>query len=165
MIACVDVCYRVSAASAACVLAERWTDERPWHERLARIAAPQPYEPGRFYLRELPGVLAVLQGVHEPVEVVVVDGYVWLDSRGRRGLGARVHDALGGGVAVVGVAKSPFAGGDFAVRVLRGASRRPLFVTAVGMDAAIAAERVRAMHGAHRIPTLLARADRLARAG
>ncbi|MFL5421116.1 MAG: endonuclease V, partial [Myxococcales bacterium] len=65
-------------------------------------------------------------------------------------------------IAVVGVAKSAFRGGE-ALPILRGTSRHSLFVTAVGMDAREAAQHVRAMHGAHRIPTLLKRADRLSR--
>jgi len=47
--------------------------------------------------------------------------------------------------------------------VLRGDSSRPLFVTAAGMNADGAAELVRGMHGLHRLPTLLKRADQLAR--
>jgi deoxyribonuclease V len=63
---------------------------------------------------------------------------------------------------VVGVAKRPFRGAP-ALEVLRGASARPLYVTAIGIDAAHAADGVRRMHGAHRIPTLLTRVDRLCR--
>ena len=40
---------------------------------------------------------------------------------------------------------------------------RPLFVTARGMPAADAARLVESMHGGHRIPTLIARVDHLAR--
>ena len=47
--------------------------------------------------------------------------------------------------------------------VLRGDSSRPLFVTAAGMNPHGAAELVRGMHGPHRVPTLLKRADQLAR--
>jgi hypothetical protein len=96
-----------------------------------------------------------------PVEAVVIDGHVWLRD-GQPGLGARLHEALGARIAVIGVAKAAFAGGS-AVPVLRGGSSRPLFVTATGMNAHGAAELVRGMHGPHRLPTLLKRADRLAR--
>ena len=63
---------------------------------------------------------------------------------------------------VVGVAKQAFADG-VAKPVLRGASKQPLWVTAVGTDVNSACERVRAMHGEHRIPTLLRRVDALCR--
>lgn len=46
---------------------------------------------------------------------------------------------------------------------MRGTSTSPLFVTAVGIDPQVAADRVRDMHGPFRIPTLVKRADSLAR--
>jgi deoxyribonuclease V len=49
------------------------------------------------------------------------------------------------------------------VPIVRGISRQPLFVTTIGTDVAAAAAAVLGMHGAHRIPTLLKRVDRLAR--
>jgi deoxyribonuclease V len=122
-----------------------------------------PYEPGAFYKRELPCLLEVLGLAPGPLDAVIVDGYVWLSRDGRPGLGARLFEALGGRTAVVGVAKTSFAGADFAAPVQRGASARPLYVTAAGMDANEAADRVREMAGAHRIPELLKRVDRLCR--
>jgi deoxyribonuclease V len=62
----------------------------------------------------------------------------------------------------VGVAKTRFQSAA-AVEVLRGRSKRPLFVTAAGLPATDAAAQVAAMHGPTRIPTLVARADQLAR--
>lgn len=47
----------------------------------------------------------------------------------------------------------------------RGASRRPLYITAIGSDYLTAAEHIREMAGDHRIPTLLKTVDRLARTG
>jgi deoxyribonuclease V len=97
--------------------------------------------------------------------VVIVDGYVWLDGSGKPGLGGHLFQALGERVTVVGIAKTPLHGADGAHEVLRGSSQRPLFVTAAGIPADVAAEHVRAMHGAHRIPTLLSRVDALCRRG
>jgi deoxyribonuclease V len=93
-------------------------------------------------------------------DVIVVDGYVWLGS-GAAGLGAHLHAAIGG--VVVGVAKTRFASATDAVPICRGASRSPLFVSAVGMAVDIAAASVAAMHGPHRIPTMLKLADSIAR--
>jgi deoxyribonuclease V len=94
---------------------------------------------------------------------VLVDAYVWLPPDAKPGLGARLHDALGHGTAIVGIAKNPLAGDALAIPVLRGASKRPLFVTAAGLDPADAADGVRRMHGVYRVPTLLRRVDRLGR--
>jgi deoxyribonuclease V len=77
-------------------------------------------------------------------------------------LGWHLFDALESKIPVIGVAKSRFEGAP-AHEVYRGASRRPLYVTAAGMTLAKAAANIQAMHGAHRIPTLLQRVDRLAR--
>jgi deoxyribonuclease V len=162
MNACLDVGYRGVAAVAACVLFERWDDDRPAGEARARIAQVEAYEPGAFYRRELPCLLAVLERVRAPPRAIVIDGYVWL-ARGRPGLGAHLHEALGRRTPVVGVAKTAFRGNTEAVTILRGRSARPLYVTAAGIPADEAAERVRAMHGNGRIPTLLGYVDRLSR--
>ena len=78
----------------------------------------------------------------------------------KRGLGGHLHAAIG--KPVVGVAKNEFRGAS-AERVVRGGSKKALFVTAAGMSLADAAAAVRSMHGGYRIPTLLARADALCR--
>lgn len=161
IVAVTDVAYRDDVARAACVLAQGWTASAPLRTWTALRTPVAPYVPGEFRQRELPVLLAVLEGVR--ADVVVVDGYVWLDEVGRKGLGAHLHDAVR--LPVVGVAKTPFDGASHARPVLRGESRRPLYVTAAGMDADEAAAHVASMHGAHRLPTLLARADRLARQG
>ena len=47
--------------------------------------------------------------------------------------------------------------------MLRGGGARALWVTAIGLDADEAAERVRRMHGTYRLPTLLKHVDQLCR--
>ncbi len=162
MIAAVDVAYHGGGATAACVLFRSWSDGESAVEYLQEFGKVEEYRPGEFYLRELPPLLALLGKVAEPLEVVIVDGYVWLGG-GKPGLGAHLFEELRGSVTVIGVAKSSFAGSREAIPLLRGASRRPLYVTAAGIDAATAAQHILAMHGPHRIPTLLKRADRLCR--
>ena len=162
VIVALDVQYGEGGARVAGVGFRAWTDAAPAFERVVNVAgAAAAYEPGKFYLRELPCLLALLRALPALPDTCVVDGYVAL-AGGRPGLGARLVDALGDRVTVVGVAKNEFHGA-FAARVLRGASTKPLFVTATGIPLAEAARAVRAMYGAHRIPTLLARADRLSR--
>lgn len=162
MIVAVDVDYRSDAVVAAAVGFAEWTDAHALVEvSVTSDAPPAEYEPGQFYLRELPHVHAVLAGLDARPHVIVVDGFVWLGPD-RRGLGAHLHQALGEAIAVVGVAKNPFTGAQ-AIEVVRGSSAKPLFVTAAGIDAREAAEHVRHMHGEHRIPTLLRRVDQLCR--
>ncbi len=163
MLAVVDVHYLPTHAFAACVLFHAFTDAHETDTRVVRVTDIAPYEPGAFYKRELPCLLAVLNTVGGGLETVVIDGYVWLSADGKPGLGARLFEAFDGRVAVVGVAKRAFAGASNGIPVLRGTSKVPLFVTAAGIDAKEAAARVAGMHGEHRIPTLLKRVDRLCR--
>jgi deoxyribonuclease V len=163
VIAILDVDYRDSGAAAAAVLASVWTDPVPVDEVVVNVPTGEDYVPGEFFRRELPCLLSVLDRCPVRPDVCVIDGYVWLGPD-RPGLGARRFEALGGSVAVVGVAKSQFRGAEpVAATVLRAGSRQPLWITAVGTDVASAAERVRSMHGGYRLPTLLTRADCLAR--
>jgi deoxyribonuclease V len=161
MLACVDVDYRDDHALAACVLFESWTDDRSAGTHREVIAPVQPYQSGKFYQRELPCLLAVLAKVCQPLETVVVDGYVWLDDAQSPGLGGHLHAALG--LPVIGVAKTRFPRATAAKPVLRGDSQRPLYVTAAGLEVETAARHVQSMHGTYRLPTLLKLVDRLCR--
>ena len=164
MLIAVDAHYPELGVVTAAVGFIDWSDRSSTLECVFRAEVkPEPYEPGALYKRELPFVLEAVALVERrhPVEAVVIDGHVWL-SDGQPGLGARLHEALGARKAVIGVAKAAFERGN-AMPVLRGDSGRPLFVTAAGMNGHEAAELIRGMHGPHRVPTLLKRADQLAR--
>jgi deoxyribonuclease V len=163
--AAVDVHYVGAGARAAVVTASDPAFATLLHERTLFVPRVPPYRPGEFYLRELPPVRAVLgelDGQAMP-GLIVVDGYVDLNPDGRPGLGAYVHAEFG--VPVIGVAKSAFKPATHAIPVLRGASARPLFVTAAGMPRTTAAELVGQMAGSYRIPDAMRRADALARRG
>ena len=162
MLACLDVDYRPDVTVAACVLFRDWADAVEASHLIDRGPPAAPYEPGQFYRRELPHLLRVLSAVKEPLEAIVVDGYVWL-GEDKPGLGAHLHEALHRTVPVIGVAKTAYVTTGPAIPVLRGQSLRPLFVTAVGLGTGTAADYVRRMHGASRLPTLLSRVDRLCR--
>jgi deoxyribonuclease V len=96
---------------------------------------------------------------------VIIDGYVWLDAESRCGLGGHLYEALQQRIPIIGVAKTAYRGAAFAISVLRGESHSPLYVTAAGLSADLAAAGVRNMHGPYRLPTLLKRVDQLARQG
>ncbi len=165
-VAVLDVHYANRGARAACVLAETWETAVPLATWVSEIEAVAPYTPGAFYKRELPCLLAVLQLLPKRPDVLVVDGYAWLPPGDVPGLGARLHEALGGAVPVVGIAKTPYAGVERSSKILpviRGRSKKPLYVTAAGLQAEAAAARVRQMAGAHRVPALAQLADALAR--
>jgi len=161
-VALTDVQYLERTARAAVVVASSWSERDGIEERTVLVEEVAAYRPGAFFERELPCLLAVLRVVTTEIRCVVVDGYVDLQA-GAPGLGAHLHDALERAIPVIGVAKTAFRGATSAVEVLRGRSRAPLYVTARGVDLAEAERLVRGMHGPHRIPTLLQRADHLAR--
>ncbi|MBA3454482.1 MAG: hypothetical protein H0T42_15435 [Deltaproteobacteria bacterium] len=76
-------------------------------------------------------MLRVLADITVPLDTIIVDGFVWLDTD-QPGLGAHLHEALERRTAVIGVAKTAYRGNTVAVPVLRGQSASPLHVTATG---------------------------------
>lgn len=149
------------------MLVESWVDATPLAEYSVAVQQVEAYEPGHFYRRELPCLLQVLDTLPLKPSVAVVDGYVWLTQEARAGLGWHLHHALGLEIPVVGIAKTAFAGAEsseLVAKIFRGGSKRPLFVTAVGVELSLADGWVQSMAGAHRIPSLVAAVDRLARA-
>lgn len=162
MIVCLDVDYRKDAVVTARLVIPTWDSKAPASLTTIRTKGAAPdYIPGAFYRREMPYLVAALEGI--AASVVVIDGYVWLGP-GAPGLGAHLWEAIGKRAAIVGVAKTPFHGIATIVReVRRGESKTPLFVTAAGMEPDDAAAHVREMHGPHRMPAMLRRVDRACR--
>ena len=157
----VDVHYLDdSQARAAVVAAHQSTFTQIAWTRTAMVAPGAPYHPGEFFRRELPALRAVIPAGNE-LALIVIDGYVDLDPAGRPGLGAHVRAEYG--VPVIGVAKTAFRTATHAAQVLRGQSRKPLYVTSAGISGAEAARLVTEMAGEYRLPDALKLADRLAR--
>src|SRR5215831_14465093 len=163
-IACLDAAYSDTSASGACALFSTWDAAKPVRVLTYRQGAAAAYQPGSFYKRELPILLAILKQLERPPATIIIDGYVWLDGDHRPGLGAILYGALAQRSRVVGVAKTSFGEVSWCIPVVRGNSRRPLLVSAVGMNVEEAAKGVQTMHGQHRLPTLLRLVDREARA-
>jgi deoxyribonuclease V len=161
LLVCLDVDYRADVAVAAGIWFRGWTAEIEEAQAVAGFSGVAAYEPGEFYRRELPCLRGVLRDGPQ-ADIVIVDGYVSL-GQGHPGLGAYLHEALERKVPVVGVAKTAYRSATESVEVRRGQSGSPLFVTAIGIDVALAAQEVQRMHGTYRVPTLLRAVDQLAR--
>lgn len=161
--ASLDVHYKAADANACAVVFEPGPPERIVAEYCQVIFQTEEYVPGEFYRRELPCLLAVLGQIREQIDLIVIDGYVWL-GHGRKGLGWYLFEELSGKIPVIGVAKSYFAGASGYAAVYRGMSSKPLYVTSIGLDLGEAARLIRNMGGPYRIPQVLKRADQLARA-
>ncbi|CAM3220172.1 hypothetical protein DESA109040_03385 [Deinococcus saxicola] len=133
-----------------------WTDAAPTWELIVPVPQVQPYQPGEFYRRELPCLLALLEGAARlhTLDAVVIDGYVTLDAGGRTGLGAHLFAALNRQIPVIESANSSHRRGENGVSGFgpcpgRDAcgSLNPLFVTAAGTDVAQATAQTAWMAG------------------
>lgn len=161
-----DTFYGDNDTRIAGVLFSNWEGNEPASTEIqTHKGAAASYDPGAFYRRELPFIISLLDSLQETPSSIIIDGYVFLDGEGRKGLGAHLFDALQGNTPVIGVAKKPFAGSPHAIAVKRGASKHPFYVTAAGILQEEAGENVLRMAGGHRIPMLLKLVDRLCREG
>jgi deoxyribonuclease V len=163
VILAIDVGYNECGAQAAGVLFTHWSSEVPASQLKVEIGQVAEYVPGQFYLRELPCILELLDCLDVDPECIVIDGYVQLGEEQRAGLGQYLWTALGCRIPVIGVAKTYFHGTPAQSQLYRGASARPLYITAAGMPLDQARECILNMHGAHRVPTLLKAVDVLSR--
>jgi len=163
MLLAVDVQYSDEGSTTAGVAFDGWKDHAPAETFLSEMSTAAEYKPGQFYERELPCILRLLEKFALQPKLIVVDGYVFLDGKQRPGLGKYLFDVLGGTVPVIGVAKTAFDGIGAEFQVLRGDSRKPLFVTCAGIDLDEAKANIHGMCGNYRIPTLLKTADQLCR--
>lgn len=163
MILAVDVFYYEYKGNIGGVIFDNWTDEKPVVELITKIENIAKYESGAFYKRELPCILKLIKDHSLHPEFIVIDGYVFTDGISRPGLGFYLYNALSCKTPVIGVAKSYFNGIPQHCELLRGKSKRPLFITSIGIDLELAKEYISKMHGKSRIPTLLKRADQLSK--
>ena len=162
MILAIDVQYTDDKADVAGVIFENWSSLDAIQCYLTEVAQVAEYEPGSFYKRELPCILQLLQEHKLKPDIIVVDGYVYLDGVAKSGLGKHLYDSLGGEVEIIGVAKKPFVDISEKFAVYRGGSQKPLYVTSTG-DVEQAKESIRSMAGKHRNPVLLKKVDQLCR--
>jgi len=164
MILATDVHYRADGkATAAGALFRDWHSETADQVVTHQIGQVAPYRPGYFFERELPCLLALIAKLDTRPDLVIIDVYVWLGADHRPGLGAYLHAALDGSIPVIGIAKTRFHATPPNTEVFRGQSSRPLFVTAVGIEADAARNSIRSMHGPHRTPTIFSFVDRACR--
>lgn len=164
MILAVDVYYDKTTAKVVGVMFNPG-DEKASGLVTAHIDRVAAYEPGHFYKRELPCILALLEEVNmDDIDTIIIDGYVYASNTKVYGLGGHLFENIVRSKPVIGVAKTPFANNEETrLEVLRGESKTPLFVSAIGMELNAAAELVKNLHGEFRIPTMLKELDRLTR--
>lgn len=163
MILAVDADYATDSAWIAGVAFQAWPDAVATATYRTQVSPIEEYESGEFFKRELPCILQLLDEFALTPDVIIIDGFVYLDGKTKPGMGAYLHQALDENVPVIGVAKRPFKGIDDRYSLLRGDSQNPIYVTSVGMPQSYARKAVEDMHGKYRIPTLLKLADQVCR--
>ncbi len=165
MILAFDTYYYEDKARTIALQFENWQDleeSQVFDETLSGI---NEYVSGEFYKRELPCILSLLKQIDlTHCEAIIVDGFVVLDDEGKLGLGGYLYKALNSKIPIIGVAKNNFSKIEkLKEPVLRGESKKPLYVTAMGIDLEFAAKKIREMSGEYRFPNILKRVDSFGR--
>lgn len=163
MILTIDVHYKTNYAKTVLLFFEHWQSETPSNVVTHITKDVMEYEPGSFYKRELPCILNALQTVSlDEIETIIIDGYIYVDNEGKYGLGGYLYEALDKKFPIIGVAKTSFQSNkETVVEILRGESKNPLFVSALGLDKEVAANHIKSMFGAYRLPYLLKLMDQI----
>lgn len=165
MILVFDTYYNNENAKTICLSFEDWNREDSFNVYSETISGIQEYVSGEFYKRELPCILSLISQIDlDKVDLIIIDGFVYLNDNNKFGLGAYLYDALNKEIPVIGVAKRDFTSINKNRQVVfRGKSQNPLFITSAGIDLITASEKIKQMNGEFRIPTLLKEVDRLTR--
>ena len=151
-------------ARVGAVAFDDWAAAEGTKNHVLRVEHVEKPAKGELDLRALPWLVQLLDANRLQPEVIVLDGFVHLDAQDTPALGRRLHDTLGGRVAVIGVSKSLFKGDtpdQFCI--FREDETPPLVITCEGIDLGAAKARIRMMHGRKRLPTLMKLAARIAK--
>ncbi|WP_433778086.1 endonuclease V [Flavobacterium anhuiense] len=163
MILAFDTYYFDQKAKTVCLEFSEWNEGKNFKIHSETIDNVAEYIPGEFYKRELPCILSLLNQIDlSKVEAIVVDGFVYLNDELKYGLGGYLYEKLNKEIPIIGVAKTNFTSIEKNKKALfRGDSKKPLYITSIGIDLDEAYKKVEGMHGEFRMPTLLKELDRL----
>ncbi|MFC4480095.1 endonuclease V [Flavobacterium chungangensis] len=165
MILAFDTYYFDQKAKTICLEFAEWNEDKNFKVHSEIIDNVEEYIPGEFYKRELPCILSLLKQIDlSTIDVIVVDGFVYLNDENKYGLGGYLYEKLNKQIPIIGVAKTNFASIEKNKKALyRGESKKPLYITSIGIDLDEAYKKVESMAGEYRFPTLLKELDRLSK--
>ncbi|HBD27419.1 endonuclease V [Flavobacterium sp.] len=165
MILAFDTYYFENNARTVCIQFERWNDCTITNFFEETISEIEEYKSGEFYKRELPCILSLLKSIDlSECEAIIIDGFVVIDDNQNDGLGGYLFKSLNCKIPIIGVAKNNFSKiEEFKKEILRGESKKPLYITSKGINLDKAAELIKKMDGKFRIPDLLKKVDSLGR--
>ncbi|OXA75885.1 endonuclease V [Flavobacterium columnare] len=160
MILAIDVYYIDDIAKSVGVLFN-WEDAEPKETIIDIKQGIEEYIPGEFYKRELPCIEALLKKIPlEKLEIIIIDGHIYVDDSLKYGLGGYVWELLEKKIPIIGVAKNAFHSNKTTVEpVYRGESKKPLYVSTIGIEIGKAVGHLKNMHGNFRIPSILKELD------
>jgi len=163
MILAFDTYYFDQKAKTICLEFTEWNEDKNFKIHSETIENVEEYIPGEFYKRELPCILSLLKQIDlSTIDIIVVDGFVYLNDENKYGLGGHLYEKLNKEIPIIGVAKTNFASIEKNKKALyRGDSKKPLYITSIGIDLDEAYKKVESMAGEFRFPTLLKELDRL----
>lgn len=165
MILAFDTYYFEDKAKTVGLAFENWTNNLIINTYVETLSGIDEYVSGEFYKRELPCIVSILNQINlTACEAIIIDGFVVLNDDEKLGLGGHLFQTLKGKIPVIGVAKNNFLQLEKLKReVMRGESKKPLYITAKGIDLDEAAARIKNMDGQFRLPDVLKKVDALGR--
>jgi len=164
MILALDTYYTENKAKSVGVLFN-WGESEIIKTVIKKIENVANYVSGEFYRRELPCINEVLTEIKiDEIETIIVDGHVYVGNDLSLGLGGYLYMDLKQKTPIIGVAKNSFSkNNEVTNKVFRGNSKKPLYVSSIGMDIDKATDLVKNMKGDYRIPTVLKELDKITR--
>ena len=110
MILAFDTYYYEDKAKTVCLSFIDWNAEENYKIDTETISDVEEYVSGEFYKRELPCILSLLSKIDlKEVDLIIIDGFVFLNDENKFGLGAYLYKALNEEIPIIGVAKRDFA--------------------------------------------------------
>jgi Deoxyinosine 3''endonuclease (endonuclease V) len=163
MILAFDTYYFDNKAKTVCISFNSWTENENYEVHSEILENIEDYTSGEFYKRELPCIMSLLKMIDcSKVKAIIIDGFVFLDDNLKLGLGGYLYKEFDSKIPVIGIAKTNFATIENLKRLLfRGESKKPLYITSIGIDLDKATDLIKNMEGDYRIPTLLKKLDTL----
>ena len=157
----IDVAYQNNEAKVVGGFFEDWSDDVMLKQSSKIVENVQDYVSGEFYKRELPCILEFLKDVPlDEIELLIINGFIYLDDERKYGLGAYLYDSLDKKIPIIGAAKSRFySNTKYVEEVFRGESKKPLYVSAIGIELPEAALLIANMYGKYRLPNLIKEVD------
>ena len=161
MLLALDVHYKDDGSAKSVGILFNWKDIQPKEILVAYLEETDEYIPGEFYKRELPCLLKIIEKINlNELEAIIVDGYVYIDNEKRFGLGGYLWQTLNEQIPIIGLAKNFYHGNTKTTKsIYRGKSKKPLYISSVGLELDTASDFITQMPGEFRIPDLLKKLD------